>query len=316
MKRKLPFHGNRCVLLILVLLYSLYSFGQFSLRINTIETGINISPSNFLGDLGGNYGKGGPFLKDNNISNTKILAGAHITVYPNHLYGIRLAFTYGTIAGDDANINGRGGLEEARKARNQNFKSKIAEVFVAAEIYPTVLLEQDPTDVFHQIRPYFILGAGVFHFNPRGRDLATNEWVYLKPLHTEGQGFPEYPDRKEYKLTQFNIPMGIGIKYFLSEDVNLGIEMISRKTFTDYIDDVSTTYIDNNLFYSNLPLNTAVLAERMYDKTAGSQNRSGESKRGSPANMDSYYSGGIKLSFRIGGDGNTRNSMKCPKVWL
>lgn len=316
MKRKLPFHGNRCILLILVLLHSLSSFSQFSLRINTIEAGINISPSNFLGDLGGNYGKGGPFLKDNNISNTKILAGGHVTIYPNELFGVRLAFTYGIIAGDDANIKARGGLEEARKARNQNFKSRIAEVYVAAEFYPTVLLEQDPTDVFHQIRPYVVVGAGVFHFNPLGSDPATNEWVHLKPLHTEGQGFPEYPDRKEYKLTQFNIPMGIGIKYFISEDVNLGIEMINRKTFTDYLDDVSTTYIDNNLFYKNMPLNTAVLADRMHDKTAGSQNRSGESKRGTSTNMDSYYSGGIKLSFRIGGDGNKRNSMKCPKVWL
>lgn len=301
---------------VLILFFSLSSFSQISLSIRSIEAGISISPSNFLGDLGGNYGKGGPFLKDNNISNTKILAGAHVSVYPGHLFGARLAVTYGTIAGDDANIDGRGGLEEARKARNQNFKSKIKEAFIAAEFFPTVLLEQDPTDVFHKFRPYFLAGAGVFHYNSQGLDPATGEWVYLKPLHTEGQGFAEYPERKEYKSTQFNIPLGFGIKYFLSEDVNLSLEIISRKTFTDYIDDVSTTYIDKDLFYNYLPLNTAILANRMYDKTAGSLNRSGDSKRGTSTNMDSYYSAGFKLSYRIGGQGDYRGSIKCPKIRL
>ena len=61
--------------------------------------------------------------------------------------------------------------------------------------------------------------------------------------------------------------MGVGVKYFLSETVNLGLEIIHRKTFTDYIDDVSTTYIDPAFFYAYLPLPQAQLAERMANKS-------------------------------------------------
>ncbi len=72
------------------------------------------------------------------------------------------------------------------------------------------------------------------------------EWVDLKPLRTEGQGL--IPGREEYKLTQLNIPMGIGVKYFLTETFHVSSEVLHRKTFTDYIDDVSTNYVDPDIF--------------------------------------------------------------------
>ncbi len=74
-------------------------------------------------------------------------------------------------------------------------------------------------------------------------------------LRTEGQGFTEYATRKEYKLMSMNIPIGVGVKYFMSENVNISFEIIHRKTFTDYIDDVSTpNYVDPALFYNYMPL--------------------------------------------------------------
>ena len=44
-----------------------------------IEIGINIGPSFFLGDLGGNRGKGTPFLKDINFPYTKIMKGIFLS---------------------------------------------------------------------------------------------------------------------------------------------------------------------------------------------------------------------------------------------
>ncbi|MBE7174010.1 MAG: outer membrane beta-barrel protein [Williamsia sp.] len=285
--------------------YSQFNYGGF-------EAGVIIAPSNFLGDLGGNAGKGTSFLKDNNLSMTRLFAGAHISYLPADWYGIRLAINYGNIAGDDGIIKGKGGLEEARKIRNLNFKSAIAEAYLVGELYPTVFLEADPSDRFHKFRPYGIAGIGVFHFNPKGKDPQTGDWVNLKPLHTEGQGFPELPGRKNYSLTQLNIPLGIGIKYFLSERVSVGFDILTRKTFTDYIDDVSTDYVDNSLFYKNLPLSTAIVANRMYDKSAGSANRNAGEKRGTSGHNDSYYAAGIKLSIRFGDINPLLSSSRCP----
>ena len=306
----LHFFRNRCFMLMLSVLLLKTSYGQYNS--GAFEAGIIIAPSNFLGDLGGNAGKGAPFLKDNNISMTRLIAGAHISYHPADWYGVRLALNYGNIAGDDAVIKGKGGLEEARKIRNLNFKSAIAEAYLVGELYPTVFLEADPSERLHKFRPYVVAGVGIFHFNPQGKDAQTGDWVKLRALHTEGQGFPELAGRKNYSLTQLNVPLGIGIKYFLTEQVSIGFDILTRKTFTDYIDDVSTSYIDNNLFYKNLPLSAAIVATRMYDKSAGSANRNAGEKRGTAGHNDAYYAAGVKLSIRFGDINPFLSSSRCP----
>lgn len=306
----------RCSLLLLVSASSyIPSYSQYTESSSVFEVGISMGPTNFLGDLGGNVGKGTKFIKDNNFPMTKFMFGAYLSYQPNEWLGFRLAINRGTLEGDDAVIKGKGGLEEARKYRNSNFRSRITEGMLLAEFYPTVFLEGDPSDVFGRIRPYLLAGLGIFHFNPQGTDPLTNEWVDLKPLHTEGQGFAEYPTRKEYKLTQVNIPLGFGAKYFLSESVNLGLEVLHRTTFTDYIDDVSTTYIDPAAFYAHLPLAQAQLAERMANKSgnngATTQYAVG-SKRGTATNNDAYFSVNVKLGFRLGQGNRYNSSTRCP----
>ena len=201
MKKFLHSFRGTCVFALLSIFFSSTATAQ-----SVIEAGVTLAPSNFLGDLGGNLGKGTGFVKDNNFSMTKVFFGAHVTVSPKEWYGVRFAANIGKLEGDDAIIKSKGGLEEGRKMRNQNFKSSLLEAFVAAEVFPTVFFEEDPSDVYHKLRPYGLIGVGVFHFNPKGLDPATGQWVNLKELHTEGQGFKEYPDRPEYKLVQMNIP--------------------------------------------------------------------------------------------------------------
>ena len=290
------------------------TFAQTTEKSSHYEAGITVGTSNFLGDLGGNRGKGTPFLKDNNISMTKLMFGGFISYHPNELFAFRLGLNIGSLEGDDAIIKSKGGLEEARKLRNSNFKSKLIEGLLMAEVYPTTLLEYDQSDLYHKLRPYAVGGIGVFHFNPMGQDPLTGNWVALRPLHTEGEGFAEYPTRKEYKLTQLNIPLGVGIKYLISDNLNIAFEIIHRKTFTDYIDDVSTTYIDPALFYKYLPLAQAQLAERMANKSGpvGSPYYQPGSKRGTATNKDAYYTAGFKLGVRLGNGDRYRNSTTCP----
>lgn len=291
------------------------------------EFGVNVGPSNFLGDLGGTPGRGQTFLKDNNWSMTRLMKGAYFVVVPNEFFSIRAAVNFGRLEGADSIINGKGGLEEARKARNQHFRSPLFEAYAAAEIYPTVFLEEDMSDVFRKIRPYGLLGIGVFRFNPEGQYIAPDgsaQWVNLQPLRTEGQGMPNHPNRQEYALTQIMIPYGFGIKYFVSEKVNLSFEIVNRKTFTDYIDDVSTTYIADQDFYNHFGAGspTAEIARQMANKSAllnGGLNRPGYEagdKRGTPTNNDAYYATTIKLGIRLGNDGSSRftNQTRCPII--
>ena len=173
--------------------------------------------------------------------------------------------------------------------RNLNFKSSIQEFHIAAEYY---LFGTE--DV--KLSPYVFAGVAVYHFNPYTKDTAGTTY-FLQPLSTEGQGF--YLDRKPYSLTQFAIPFGGGIKYSLTDNVKLGIEVGLRKLFTDYLDDVSTTYVDPNLLLTNRGPKALELAFRggEIDKTATYPLLL--TKRGEPKNKDWYYFTGITLSFRL-----------------
>ena len=324
MKRDLHSCVWKCASVLSLLLLQVFSSQSQSIfKSDLFEAGVTIGPSNFLGDLGGNFGRGTTFLKDNNFASTRLIAGAFFTFHPTEWVGFRLTATIGQLAGDDALISGNGGLEEARKLRNSNFKAGLQETMLLMEFYPTVFMEYDRNDLFHKFRPYGMIGAGLFHYNSKGKDFATGNWVDLQPLHTEGQGFAEYANRSNYKQIQMNIPVGAGIKYYINDRTSIGFELMHRITFTDYIDDVSTTYIDPALFYKYLPQAQAQLAERMANKTdinnIGSTLFGAGDKRGNANNNDSYYSFGIKLGIRLGSDAATtgwRNSTRCPVIKL
>lgn len=316
----LPLH--RIALIVLLLCGTTF----FTLAQGRFEIGLNLGPSNFLGDLGGTAGKGEPFLKDNNLSMMRMMKGAMLSYNSQGVIGIRAAFNVGRLEGADSIIKGSGGLEEARRARNQHFRSPLVEGYVALEFYPTVFFDGNREDVMHKIRPYGILGVGIFHFNPMAQyvDAAGNaKWVDLQPLRTEGQGMGKYADRELYKLTQINIPHGVGLKYYASDRVSFAIEVINRKTFTDYIDDVSTTYIAQQDFYDFFGANSpqAEIAAQMSNKSqllTGGLNRAGYEagdKRGTPTNNDSYYASTLKLGIRLGSSpygSMIRRATHCP----
>lgn len=298
-----------------------------------VEAGLNFGPTFFLGDLGGKVGKGTTFIKDLNYQLTKLMKGGFVTIYPNEWLGFRIAGQYTYVEGIDSIISTHGVDELWRKQRNMDFKSNMWEVYAAFEFFPLQYLYRNDDEYDPRFRPYVFAGAGLFHFNPRGtlKDQNGNvSWHDLQPLRTEGQGFTQYPDRKPYKLTQMNIPFGGGFKYILSDNVNLGLELLYRKTFTDYIDDVSTTYIDPEHFALNLPAGEAEIARRIADKTIGyvtpgvTRFQPGD-VRGNSKNNDAYFSFLLKLGIRFGdggysnGGGNNgnynsraRSKMKCP----
>jgi hypothetical protein len=287
-----------------------------------LEVGLNLGPSFFLGDLGGVRGKGKPFVKDVNFPFTKLMKGLYVNIYPAEWLGFRLAANIGTLEADDAAIKTDGKDEFERKKRNLHFKSPLAEAYFAMEIYPTVFLEQRD-GLMYKFRPYGLVGVGIFHFNPKGqyRDPNGNwRWVELQPLSLEGQGFPEYPDRKKYKLTQMNIPMGFGMKYYLNDATYIGLEILHRMTFTDYIDDVSTKYVNPSLYNLHLSPADAVVANQMHYREpflpTYRPRRYIDLQRGDPTENDAYFSGLIRLGWRLNGanspNARARKQLRCP----
>ena len=309
----------RFIALSLFLALSFQSHSQ-SLTTNNgkFEIGLGFGPMFFLGDLGGSAGIGKPFVKDLDFPLTKLSKNLYAEYYPTEWIGLRLALNHGTLEGDDAKAPNKGGAEVDRLERNLSFRTSVLEGYGAIELYPTYFFERYD-GLQGKLRPYGIAGIGAMKYNPKAQ--LDGQWVALKPLRLEGQGMAEYPDRKEYSLLQKEVLMGFGFKYYLKENFYIGLEVLHRKMFTDYIDDVSTGYIDQNLFDVYLSPTDAAKAKRLYYRgtyqgSAGQQQRPDEVltyQRGDPTENDAYFSTILRFGWRIGGE-NYRElkKLRCP----
>jgi hypothetical protein len=190
---------------------------------------------------------------------------------------LRSGLGWGKIRGDDADSK-----KDIVRSRNLNFKSSIIEFNLSAEVN---LL--DPEAYFGY--PYLLTGIGLFHFNPYTLD-NTQTRTFLQPLSTEGQGLPEYPNRKKYALTQFYIPFGGGWKYDVKGKYAVGFEMAVRYCFTDYLDDVSKTYISKSVLLARKGQTAVDVAFR----STPSANEG--DVRGNPESRYFYFMGGFKYT--------------------
>ena len=202
------------------------------------------------------------------------------------------------------------------RARNLQFESTVSEFAIGGEYHLFNLYERGFT-------PFVFAQLAVFHFNPYTYD-SVNKKYFLQPLSTEGQGI--YADKKPYSLWQPAIPFGGGVKFALSENWRIGIEFGLRKLFTDYVDDVSTSYPDANDLLAAKGQTAVDYAYRGDEIPGGNQAfPSKGTQRGSSASKDTYYFTGIHITFRPsisgGGGGRVRISGKkskygCPTVPL
>ena len=191
-----------------------------------------------------------------------------------------------------------------RYERNLSFRSNITEFMAIAEFHPLYIFKKyDENDELPRYSPYILGGIGFFSFNPQAKLL--NRWVDLQRLSTEGQGFAEYPKRKPYSLHQVSIPVGIGVKYDLSPMLNLRAECVYRILNTDYLDDVSTTYVDPNVFsnyFTGTKLTNALLLnDRQYELDPTHITVDGD-QRGNSKNNDAYFTFNLKVGLIFGRD--------------
>ena len=93
------------------------------------------------------------------------MKGLYINLYPVEWVGVRVAVNIGQLEAHDSAIRDKGGEEIERKERNLSFRTKLFEAYGALEIYPSVFSE-GYDGLFHKLRPYGLIGAGIFHYNP------------------------------------------------------------------------------------------------------------------------------------------------------
>ncbi len=246
------------------------AYGQY--EPNT-ELGITAGAAYYLGDL-------------NNSHFTNTTAGGGIIIRKNidRRVVYKAEALISTIEADDRTNNS----DSISLARGLHFRSTIYELSGQIEFN---FLPYETGNPLYPWTPFVFTGISLFHFNPQAEN-KNGEWVNLQELGTEGQGTPSFPERKKYPLTQFSIPLGGGIKIAVNESFNIMFEYGIRKTFTDYLDDVSTTYPGANVLrpeYGNLSVE---MSDPNGSHAPGSQ-------RGNSEDKDWYTFTGITLSFKI-----------------
>lgn len=233
------------------------------------------------------------------FAQSHVAGGVGVSYDLSDKFSVRSGISLAKISADDK--YGR------NRSRNLNFTSNLTEVNLGLEYYITRLRD-------HALTPFVFGGIALYHFNPYTTDTSGSKY-FLKPLSTEGEGFLQ--GRNNYSLTQFAIPFGGGVKLSLSENVNVGLELGLRKLFTDYLDDVSTSYVDQALLFTNRGSKAVELAFRGDELKNGSTYPTGGTMRGGAKNKDWYYFTGLTVSFRLGTGNGIGGSAKhsqygCP----
>ncbi len=217
--------------------------------------GFSINTMNYFGELSPSSSK-----LSTDFSFTKPGFGLtySMVVHPNA--AIRAGVNWGTITGADFSSDPTNSESQGRYWRNLHFRNRILEFSLGGEF--NFIPNNGGKNNRFPINPYLYFGVAVFKHNPQAKapdvDLQGNpldragEWVDLQPLGTEGQNIDASDNNAPYKLVQFAVPIGLGVKVRLPGNFDFNFEIGIRQTFTDYLDDVSTKYPDLSLLDSDL----------------------------------------------------------------
>lgn len=242
------------------------------------------------GSLGASYYQGdlAPLPVALSLSEGNVSWSLSVGTTLSKVFKLHGRFTIGKLIGDDAQASSL-----ARKARNLSFQSPLREYAIITDVNLNHWLKGLDK---YGLRFYYTTGIAIFTFDPQA--IIQGQAVRLQPIGTEGQGLPGFDDY--YSLTQISIPFGLGLAFDLSPRLQMGFEMVPRVTFTDYIDDVSSTYPGEAvLTTANRPL-AAALSDRSAELGAGGPRYEAGDQRGDSNDNDWYVIAGVSLSYTFG----------------
>jgi len=216
------------------------------LRSRYFYVGVALGATNYKGDLDDNFA----------LKFTKPGLG-FMGGYKFHPHmSARLGFNQGWMGASDA----KAARDIPRRRRNLSFRSPITEV--SLNLVYEFFANDRKFKYRPQYTPYLFGGVAVFAFNPQGK--LGNDWYALQPLGTEGQYLTQCEDcPAPYNLVQISFPFGAGIRYRLSDKIDLNLEIGLRKTLTDYLDDVSGNYADVEQLRQEMGEESALLSDRI-----------------------------------------------------
>ncbi|MBC7552374.1 MAG: hypothetical protein H7257_00185 [Taibaiella sp.] len=251
----------------------------------TTEFSVSLGGSQYFGDLNENYG----------FKTIAPVYGVYMRKRLGGYIALKAVANY-TDVGYDDKMN----KVPYEVARNLNFKSNIYEVAVQAEFNFFKFATGDP---YHRFTPYITSGIGAFYYDP----YTTYKGVKynLREQGTEGQN-AGYGNRKYGKVSPC-FPLGVGIKYWIRPGVNFAFEIADRLTTTDYLDDVSTTYVGVDKFKKVTVANpSAALQDRSLEvQSEPALGRPGK-QRGNSSNYDQYIMATFSLSWHF-------TTYRCPQ---
>jgi len=257
-----------------VLSFLLLSLSVSPVKAQYYEVGLTSGAIGYYGDIS---------MPRTNISQYHPAAGLFVKGTYGSFVSLRFGFMIGSISGDDKLSD-----DVTHVKRNLNFKSEIQEA--------NLMLELNIPGFYpcrgKNFSPYITAGIAYFHFNPVTS--YQGELIKLQPLGTEGQGVPGL-NRSKYDLIQMSIPVGLGVKYAINDKLVFGLEFVVRKTNTDYLDDVSTTYVNTDLLAASNGQAAADLSYKGVKKI--DPVILNNMTRGNPAIKDYYYMAAFNLSY-------------------
>jgi Domain of unknown function (DUF6089) len=232
------------------------------------------------------------------IANRTVIPNADLNInlglqyYFTNRISARAEINWFTLAGDDKSATAGG-----RNFRNLSFQSSCFELSAVGMV--NLFAHGDRYYRRPGFNVYGFAGIGLLYFNPKATYKGSS--VALQPLKTEGVS---------YSLITPTIPFGLGVRLKVTPQFNIAIEAGLRKTFTDYLDDVSTVYLDNASFTD--PIAKALADRRPELPDPYPLNKAGD-KRGDPTNNDGYLLLNAKIEFYLPWDfsgGNRSYSQK------
>ena len=283
---------KKCILGILITALLLPGANAQDVTEQIGEFGITIGAAHYFGDLNTRA----------QINRPKPAFGIFFKKQFNNYLGIRASGHFAQLGYSDIYSK-----VDYQKRRNLSFNTDIVELALQGDFN---FFKFVPGDVNYSFTPFVSIGIGAFSYNPYA--FYQNKKCYLRPLGTEGQNIG-YTDpasdkkRKTYGSMAVCFPIGAGIKYNLSNNINLSFQVTNRLTLTDYLDDVSTTFVGIDKFpvLNGQPSIAGILQDRSFETgtSIGVEGR----QRGFNKQKDQYIIAEIGISFSI-------TSYKCPST--
>jgi hypothetical protein len=249
------------------------------------EYGFQLGAATYFGDLNTNYG----------LHFIRPAGGAFIRYSFNPYIALKGMINVTQIGYED-----RFSKNDFQKIRNLSFRSDIIEAALVAEFN---FFRFETGDKYHRFTPFLSGGIGLFYFNPYVN--YQGQKYNLRLLGTEGQNTGQYNDRR-YKPYSVCFPVGAGIKYWIKSGMNFSAGILNRFTLTDYIDDVSNTYVGEERFSSDPmhPTPAGYLQDPSIMVNGQKLGRAGK-QRGDNATKDQYLILNFSLSIQL-------KTYKCP----